>query len=136
MADTLTPTQRRYCMSRIRNRDTEPELIVRRLVHSLGYRYRLCPPSLPGRPDLVFSGKKKVIFVHGCFWHRHRCRLGSPVPRTRAPYWQSKFERNTRRDAKNRRLLLRAGWHVMTVWQCQLKDLDAVTAKLARFLGI
>lgn len=121
-------------MSAIRGKDTKPEMIVRRLVHSLGYRYRLHVRELPGVPDLVFPTRKKVIFVHGCFWHRHNCRLGRPRPKTRHEFWEEKLEGNRRRDAKHRRELRALGWQVLTVWQCQTADPDKLAERVLRFL--
>ncbi|MDY7011182.1 MAG: very short patch repair endonuclease [Planctomycetota bacterium] len=134
--DVLTPEQRRRNMSAIRGRDTKPEMIVRRLIHGMGYRYRLHVRNLPGCPDIVFTSRRKVIFVHGCFWHRHNCRLGDPVPQTRAAFWKAKLDENKRRDEKHRRQLRRMGWNVLIIWECQIspKKMDRLTALLARFL--
>jgi DNA mismatch endonuclease (patch repair protein) len=117
-----------------RARDTGPELQVRRLVSSLGYRYRLCRKDLPGKPDIVLAGRRKVIFVHGCFWHRHaRCRLARPI-RTNLPYWAEKLSRNKVRDTKNRRELRQLGWALMIVRECELHNLPRVQARLRAFL--
>ncbi|MCC6341814.1 MAG: DNA mismatch endonuclease Vsr [Bryobacterales bacterium] len=134
--DTLSPVQRSERMARVRCKDTKPEWIVRRLVHGLGFRYRLHNSSLPGRPDLVFAGCRKVIFVHGCFWHRHgaRCPL-TRMPKSRREFWQPKLEENRRRDEKNVRLLRSAGWKVLKVWECQLTRTEALKARIIRFLG-
>jgi len=121
-------------MSRIRGKDTKPEMIVRRLVHAAGYRYRLHRRDLPGCPDLVFPGRGKVIFVHGCFWHRHRCRYGRPMPSTRKAFWKRKLEANRARDRKNRRALRRQGWDVFVVWECQTKRPDWLLPRLVNFL--
>src|SRR5437016_10732119 len=108
-------------MSRIRSKDTKPELLVRRLIHTLGYRYRLHRRDLPGVPDLVFPSRRAVIFVHGCFWHRHkRCKGGARAPKSRLKYWKPKLEGNSVRDARNRKSLLRNGWRVLVIWECQL----------------
>ncbi|MEM9659860.1 MAG: very short patch repair endonuclease [Planctomycetota bacterium] len=120
-------------MRSVKSADTTPELIVRRLVHAMGGRFRLHVADLPGRPDLVFPGRRKVIFVHGCFWHRHACRSGRSTPASRAEYWKSKFERNVRRDRSNQRRLRRMGWGVMVVWECQTRP--RVVAKLERRLA-
>lgn len=121
-------------MSRIRGKDTAPERLVRSLLHQLGYRYRLHSIKLPGRPDLVFSTRKKVIFVHGCFWHGHKgCRKGK-LPKSRLDYWQPKIAGNRKRDAANIRKLKRDRWNVIIVWQCELKDLETVRDKLVAFL--
>jgi len=121
-------------MSRIRGKDTKPEMIVRRLVHAAGYRYRLHRRDLPGCPDLVFPGRGKVVFVHGCFWHRHRCRYGRPMPSTRKAFWKRKLEANRARDRKNRRALRRQGWDVFVVWECQTKRPDWLLPRLVNFL--
>lgn len=135
MADVLTPEQRSYCMSRIRGKDTKPELIVRKLVHALGYRFRLHVNDLPGRPDLVFRNRHKVIFVHGCFWHRHNCRYGRVQPKTRAAFWRKKLAGNKKRDARNRRDLRQQGWTVLVVWECQTRRLEWLAERLERFLS-
>ncbi len=134
MADVLTPEQRRFCMSRIKGRDTKPELAVRKLVHALGYRYRLHVRSLPGSPDLVFSSRRKVILVHGCFWHRHNCRYGRVMPATRRAFWKSKLEGNRERDGKNRRLLRKEGWGVLVVWECQTRKTEWLLERILAFL--
>jgi DNA mismatch endonuclease (patch repair protein) len=133
--DTLTVAERSERMSRIRSKDTKPEMLVRRLLHKLGYRYRLHRRDLPGIPDLVFPSRKKVIFVHGCFWHAHsRCSVAN-VPKSRRPFWRAKFSRNKRRDGSNERLLRRDGWHVFTVWECETKDMASLMLRLSECLG-
>jgi len=134
--DVLGKKQRSRLMSRIRGKDTSPEMIVRRVVHSLGYRYRLYVHQLPGCPDLVFPSRRKAILVHGCFWHRHRCRKGRSMPGTRPRFWSEKLSRNQTRDRLVRSRLRRLGWRVLVVWECQLhpKKLPALTARLRRFL--
>lgn len=123
MADWLTVEQRSRVMQAIKSKDTGPEMLVRRLVHGLGYRYRLHKKGLPGRPDLVFAGRKKIIFVHGCFWHAHDCRFGR-APKSRQDYWIPKLRRNKERDEENRTQLEALGWEVLTIWECQLKSKD------------
>ena len=123
MADWLTKEQRRRVMQAIRGKNTGPELAVRRIVHRLGYRYRLHKKGLPGRPDLVFARRKKVIFVHGCFWHAHDCRYGR-APESRQDYWLPKLKRNRERDIENKADLESLGWEVLTVWECQIKEKD------------
>lgn len=135
MVDVLTPAQRRLNMSRIRGKDTKPEMVVRRLVHSLGFRYRLHVRSLPGSPDLVFPSKRKVVFVHGCFWHRHHCKYGRPTPATRARFWQNKLVQNVERDRRTRKAVKKAGWAVLVIWQCQTRDAGLLTSRLVRFLS-
>lgn len=121
-------------MQSVATKDTGPELAVRRLLHGLGYRYRLHIRDLPGTPDIVFAGRKKVVFVHGCFWHGHSCAQGRG-PKSRKEYWSSKLAQNTARDARNVASLEAMGWSVLTVWQCELRDPDALTKKLLTFLG-
>ena len=135
MADWLTEEQRRRVMQAIKSKDTGPEMAVRRMVHRLGYRYRLHKKGLPGRPDLVFAPRKKVIFVHGCFWHAHDCRYGR-APTSRQEYWLPKLKRNRERDAENKAELESLGWEVLTVWECQIKkkDTTALVEALTGFL--
>jgi DNA mismatch endonuclease (patch repair protein) len=139
MADKLTPEQRSWNMSRIRGKNTQPELLVRRLLHAKGYRYRLHGQAgkdrLPGNPDLVFAGRRKVIFVNGCFWHFHDCRVGLHAPKANADFWEAKRTRTRDRDADQRRRLEDAGWEVLTVWECELKDGSALESQLVKFLG-
>ncbi len=122
-------------MRRVRSKNTKPELIVRRLIRRMGFRFRLHVSALPGKPDLVLSGRKLAIFVHGCFWHRHRkgCRL-TRMPKSRLDYWRPKLERNHARDIQNRRKLRRHGWRVLVVWECQLADHDGLERRLSDFL--
>lgn len=119
--DVHSPEKRSFNMSRIRNKNTKPEMIVRSLVHRLGYRYRLHQKELPGKPDLVFAARRKVIFVHGCFWHMHECRYGAVKPATNASFWETKRLSNVERDRKNRMALEQAGWQVLVIWECQTK---------------
>ncbi|MBZ0258081.1 very short patch repair endonuclease [bacterium] len=133
--DNLTPTQRRKTMQRVRSKDTKPELTVRRLAHALGYRFRLHRADLPGKPDLVFPRLRKVIFVHGCFWHGHNCKRGRNRPRSNQDYWIAKLDRNKQRDQKHRRALKRLGWRVLVVWECQLNDYHTLQSKLIGFLS-
>lgn len=121
-------------MSRIRGKDTKPELVVRRLLHRLGYRFRLHRKTLPGTPDLVFPSRRKAIFVHGCFWHAHGCKIGQ-APKSRQEYWQPKLARNVERDAEKTDSLLRQGWQSLTVWQCQTRDAELLASLLLDFLG-
>lgn len=137
MPDKLTPAQRSALMSRIRSKDTKPEMIVRRLLHRMGYRYVLHDKRLPGTPDLVFPARRKVIFVHGCFWHGHTCGRGFK-PVTNAEFWRAKIKRNQERDREARRELRRLGWESLTVFECTLKHLEItrLTALLVRYLGV
>ena len=138
MADKLTPERRSWNMSRIRGKHTKPELLVRRLLHAKGYRYRLHGQAggkrLPGNPDLVFAGRRKLIFVNGCFWHFHDCRVGQHAPKANAEFWAAKRERTKERDAGQRSQLEDAGWEVLTVWECELKNTSALESQLVRFL--
>ncbi|MDR7270670.1 DNA mismatch endonuclease (patch repair protein) [Pelomonas saccharophila] len=132
--DTLTPAERSARMALVRGKDTKPELQVRRLVHGMGYRYRLHRRDLPGTPDLVFPGRSKVIFVHGCFWHRHlNCALAR-LPKTRGEFWLPKLTANAERDARNLRALRKLGWSVLTIWECQLGDIAKLAKKIRGFL--
>ena len=121
-------------MSRIGSKNTAPELIVRRILHRLGYRYRLHGKGLPGTPDIVFQRRKKAIFVHGCFWHAHGCKIGRP-PKTRLEYWLPKLEANVRRDSETLTMMATMGWDVLTVWQCQTREPERLEAVLVDFLG-
>jgi DNA mismatch endonuclease (patch repair protein) len=134
-ADRITPVQRSRNMARIRSKDTAPELIVRRLLHALGYRFRLHFASLPGRPDLAFPKRKKAIFVHGCFWHSHPGCVRATRPVSRAAFWAEKFEKNQERDTRVQAQLRDQGWNVLVVWECETKEYDTLKAKLKAFLG-
>ncbi len=136
MTDTLTPTQRSLRMGRIKGSGTKPEWTIRRLLHSMGYRYRLHRRDLPGTPDIVFPGRRKVVFVHGCFWHRHDdpgCRLAR-LPKGRLDFWLPKLEGNRQRDERNRNMLIADGWGVLEIWECELSDMAGVRSKLVAFL--
>ena len=133
MVDVLTPEQRSFNMSRIKGKNTSPEMIVRRLLHSLGYRYKLHVRSLPGCPDIVLPKHKALIFVHGCFWHMHTCRFGSVTPKTNADFWQQKRTGNVERDKRHYKTL-RKEWSVLTVWECQTRDPEKLTRRVLRFL--
>lgn len=131
--DTVTPEKRSQIMSRVRCKDTKPEMIVRRLVYGMGYRYRL-HGKMPGKPDLVFKSRKKVIFVHGCFWHNHEsCKLAR-MPKSRVKFWSEKLEANRERDLRNQEKLRNLGWHVHVVWECQLGDTVTLSTILKEFL--
>ena len=136
MADTLNPIQRSERMSRVRHKNTRPELVVRRLVHRMGYRYRLHRAGLPGKPDLVFASRRKVIFVHGCFWHRHRdpgCKLAR-LPKSRLDFWLPKLEANRARDERIHKELIHLGWKPLAIWECELKGGEQLENKLRSFL--
>lgn len=132
--DTMTPVERGERMSQIRARDTSPEMIVWSFVHALGFRFRLHDRRLPGCPDLVFASRRKVIFVHGCFWHRHnRCDLAR-LPKSRLEFWLPKLEGNKQRDAQCRRALTALGWSSLVIWECELRDPLKVMFKTLMFL--
>lgn len=132
--DIMSPKARSALMARIRSVNTRPELVVRRLLHGLGYRYRLHAKNLPGRPDIVFPSRKAAIFVHGCFWHRHDCGQAY-LPKSRQDFWQDKFKRNIERDRENQRALLIGGWKILIIWECEIGSTIALTGRLSRFLG-
>ena len=132
--DTLSPAERSERMSRVRGKDTKPELVVRKLVHALGYRYRLHRRDLPGLPDLTFPGRGKIIFVHGCFWHRHEgCSLAR-LPKSRHSFWIPKLEENKRRDTRNQKKLKELGWGILVVWECQISGREVLKARIQDFL--
>ena len=120
MVDVHTKAQRSFNMSRIKGKDTKPELVVRSFVHQSGYRFRLHRKDLPGKPDIVLPRHKKIIFIHGCFWHMHNCKNGRVKPATRAKFWQDKRTGNKKRDRRNIRALKKLGWDVLVVWECQV----------------
>lgn len=135
--DTLTPEQRSERMSRVRGKNTKPELVVRRLVHGLGYRFRLHRRDLPGCPDLVFPARKKVIWVHGCFWHQHpdqNCKLAR-MPKSRLQFWAAKLSANRERDTVKMAELIALRWDALVIWECEIKDMDTLTARVREFLG-
>jgi DNA mismatch endonuclease, patch repair protein len=121
-------------MSRVRGKDTRPEMVVRRQVFAAGYRYRLHAVNLPGKPDLVFPGRHKAIFVHGCFWHRHLGCSFSRMPKSRVEFWTVKLEGNRARDARNEAALRTLGWSFLTVWECELGDMDSLLHRITAFL--
>jgi DNA mismatch endonuclease (patch repair protein) len=132
--DTVSPEQRSHNMSRVRGKNTGLELKVRSLLHGLGYRYRLHRKDLPGTPDIVFSGRRSVIFIHGCFWHGHSCARAA-LPTNNRQFWETKIGRNTERDCRTLDRLQDAGWNVLTVWQCETRDETALRTRLVDFLG-
>ena len=131
--DTRTPEQRRKIMQSVKSKDTGPEMLVRRILHRLGYRFRLHRKDLPGRPDIVLPRHRKVILVHGCFWHAHGCAKGRP-PKSRKDYWLPKLQENVRRDRTKLEHLEALGWQVMVVWQCETKDVEVLAARLKDFV--
>lgn len=135
--DKISQEARSRNMQKIKSVDTGPEMTVRRLVHKAGFRYRLHNRKLPGKPDLVFASRKKVIFVHGCFWHQHAkldC-LDGRLPKSNAEYWREKLQRNVARDKKNAELLRDMGWDVLTIWECETKDEALLRDKISTFMN-
>jgi len=136
VADVLSITQRTRCMAAVRGKNTGPEMLLRRLLFSLGYRFRLHKTSLPGKPDIVFAGRKKVVFCHGCFWHMHDCKRGHSTPSTNSEFWQNKRSQNVRRDARTRESLEKMGWASEIVWECELgRPSHDLVLRLRAFLG-
>lgn len=133
MADRVSAKTRSKIMASVGTRDTGPELTLRKALHHLGYRYCVNYAKLPGRPDLVFPKLGKAIFVHGCFWHGHCCRWGR-LPKSRPEYWKPKIAANRTRDRRVLRAIRRLGWETLTVWQCQLRDLERAMTRVVRFL--
>ncbi len=131
--DTRTPEQRRRIMQAVKSKDTKPEMLVRRLLHGMGYRYRLHRKDLPGRPDIAFVSRQKAIFVHGCFWHGHGCSKGR-LPKSRLDYWQPKLDENMHRDRIKQEQLEEMGWRVLVVWQCEIADIDILAKRLQYFV--
>lgn len=133
---TENPSVRRRTMQAVRAKHTKPEMLVRSLVHRLGYRFRLHRSDLPGKPDLAFVSRRKVICVNGCFWHGHGCARGAREPKTNVEYWQQKIAGNKKRDTLNKRLLDKQGWRSLIVWECQLKNKKTLEARLSKFLRL
>ncbi|MFP3578734.1 very short patch repair endonuclease [Arthrobacter sp. SIMBA_036] len=134
MADFMSPKQRSAHMAKIRSKDTKPELILRRKLHGEGYRYRLHDNSLPGKPDLVFPGRRKVIFVNGCFWHGHDCSVGRRLPKTNTDFWQAKRTRNQQRDHMQRLELVSSQWQYLDVWECEISNDPTLLTRVRSFL--
>ena len=133
--DVHSPSQRSFNMSQIRSKNTSPEIIVRSLVHRMGYRYALHRSNLPGHPDIVLVSHKKIIFVHGCFWHMHCCKYGRVVPATRTKFWQTKRKGNVERDRKNQRALKILGYKILVIWECQIRTPEKLIPRLQTFLA-
>lgn len=135
MTDTRTPEQRSRIMASVGSRDTGPEKIVRRLLHGMGYRFRLHVRNLPGRPDIVLPRHRKVIFLHGCFWHGHKGCRKSGRPKSNVTYWNMKIERNMQRDSAAVKSLRMLGWNVLVIWQCQLRDMERLRKRIERYFA-
>lgn len=134
MTDTRTKEKRSEIMSMVHSKDTKPELLVRRLIYGMGFRYRLHRKELPGKPDIVMIGRRKIVDVRGCFWHGHEgCKYGQ-LPKSREDFWKAKIDRNRKRDSKNLGMLNEAGWRVLVVWQCELKNIDTLKTRLHEFI--
>jgi DNA mismatch endonuclease (patch repair protein) len=133
MSDRISQEARSALMSRVKQRDTAPEKLVRLLLHAAGYRFRLKNPKLPGRPDIMFPSRKKVIFIHGCFWHGHHCKRGK-LPSSNQVFWAEKISGNRTRDARTVYDLQLLGWSALTIWECETKDSKITKGKLAKFL--
>lgn len=134
--DTFSKEKRSEIMRAVKSKDSQAELAVRQMLHRAGFRYRLHVADLPGKPDLVFPARQKVVFIHGCFWHLHKnCRAASR-PSSNVEYWESKLQRNADRDKKNKRRIKKLGWKMLVVWECELKNPDAVFSMLTRFLEV
>lgn len=133
--DTFSAADKSLRMALVKGKDTRPEMVVRRLIHGLGFRYRLHEKSLPGKPDLVFRKRRKVVFVHGCFWHRHEnCRLAR-LPKSRVDFWMPKLNRNRERDAENVARLSELGWEALVIWECEITRVDLLEQRIKDFLG-
>lgn len=133
MTDRFTPEERSRIMSNIRAKNTRPEVLVRRLLHGMGYRFRLHQKNLPGKPDVVLPRHRKIIFVNGCFWHGHKCKRGSR-PSSNAKFWNDKIDGNMSRDLRKREELEKLGWNVLTVWECETKDVEQLANQLRTFM--
>ena len=131
--DTRSPEQRHRIMRAVKRENTGPELVVRRLLYRMGYRYRLQRKDLPGKPDIAFMSRRKAIFVHGCFWHRHDCSKGR-LPKSRLHYWRPKLQKNVERDRAVQNRLRSLGWDVLVIWQCETADLEALASRLQYFV--
>jgi DNA mismatch endonuclease (patch repair protein) len=134
MTDTISKEQRSANMRAVRDRNTQPEICVRRIAYGLGYRFRLHRRDLPGTPDLVFPARRKVIFVHGCFWHGHGCKRSLKMPQTNKEFWEAKITGNVERDGRQLARLRKAGWRALIVWECETKATDTLSSRLQRFL--
>ena len=135
MVDRLTPAERSAHMARIKRANTKPELVVRRLLHRLGYRFRTQFKNAPGRPDIAFPGRRKAIYIHGCFWHAHEGCSVSRVPKTHTDFWRAKFDRNRERDRRLEKAARDAGWDCLTIWECEVGDETKLANQLRKCLG-
>lgn len=136
MTDVFSEEKRSWIMSRVKGRDTKPEIVVRSIIHRMGFRFRLHQRDLPGTPDIVLPRHKKVVLIHGCFWHSHKGCSRSKRPTTNVEFWNSKIEGNIERDKRSCRSLRRMGWKVLVVWQCETRNPEKLLGKLERFLDV
>lgn len=136
MPGILSPSERSQLMASVRSKDTRPERTVRQFVHRLGFRFRLHRKDLPGTPDLVFPGRRAVILVHGCFWHRHAGCKDASMPKSNVEFWHHKFEENVARDKRNIEKLRASGWRTLVIWECELQEIGNLTERIANFLEI
>lgn len=134
--DKISPEQRSWNMSRIRSKNTKPEIIVRSMLHRMGLRFRLHDSKLPGNPDIVLAKHRTVIFVHGCFWHRHSGCVYAYTPQSRVEFWEAKFQKNVYNDRENIRVLKELGWHVIIFWECEIKHTEKLSEAIASFLKV
>jgi DNA mismatch endonuclease (patch repair protein) len=134
--DCFTKDERSAIMRKVRSKDTTPEKKVRSYIHRLGFRFRLHNEKLPGKPDLVFARKKKIIFVHGCFWHGHDCKAGRKKPKSNVEYWGKKIQRNLERDKLNLEILKKMNWEVLVIWECETKDESRLSVIIEEFIGV
>ena len=132
--DRVSASKRSEIMRNVKCKNTTPEMTVRRLIYAMGYRYRLHQKNLPGTPDLVFKGRKKVIFIHGCFWHGHHCKKGK-LPKTNIVYWENKIKKNIERDKTNYDKLKKLNWEILVIWACEIRNIDNLTIKIDYFLN-
>jgi DNA mismatch endonuclease (patch repair protein) len=135
MTDVFSPEKRSQVMAAIGQKNTKPEMVVRRLLHRLGYRFRIHRKDLPGKPDIVFPGRRKIVLIHGCYWHGHGCRVGR-LPKSRTEYWLPKIQANQARDSKNIASLQEAGWSVLVLWECDIRAANGLESTLSTFLGL
>ncbi|HQU59793.1 MAG TPA: DNA mismatch endonuclease Vsr [Saprospiraceae bacterium] len=135
MADVFDKNKRSDIMKRVKSSNTRPEMLIRKYLFSKGYRYRLHKKDIPGKPDLIFPAKKKIIFINGCFWHGHDCKRGARIPKANREYWLKKIGRNVERDKENFSKLKELGYKVAVIWECEMKDFQAIAEKLATFLN-
>lgn len=137
MMDKISPARRSNNMRHIRSSNTKPEITVRKILYSLGYRYRLHKKDLPGKPDLVFAKRKKIIFIHGCFWHQHNLTtcLDSKIPKSNKQYWNQKLKNNAQRDIRNQMALKELGWDILIIWECEIKNDKKLIKRMQKFLS-